>query len=300
MWQHNNLDLLMNTYPFQQHLQLHLWSSALRSSLYVVPPVVQDPGTPSSDKGQTLNRECKQSSYDRFNYSASRSILYSTVYITIEPILSVYPSVHRTRFIYQHIFHYGFFLSKNQTSSSLPVLDEGLHQLRSQAGQAVRMMSWITKLPAFFWNLPSILCVWELEVEVRWKSPEKVQDIGSAVITQDAFGLNARAELDLHVVVVKHLVALNSQRSTCLIQKLQKPATLVRKLKCIFFFFLHVNVCCIEFNVLLPWMCKNSFSIVIGTINYTLLLVFLQYTRNYCLSNNTDAPIIHHSCPKCV
>lgn len=64
--------------------------------------------------------------------------------------------------------------------------------------------------------------------------------------------------------------------------------------------FLHLNVCQAEFNVLLPRMCKNSFSIVIGAINYSLLLVFLQNTRNYCLSNNTDAPIIHHSCPKCV
>lgn len=47
-------------------------------------------------------------------------------------------------------------------------------------------------------------------------------------------------------------------------------------------------------------MCKNSFSVVIRAIDNTLLLMFLQYTRNDCLSNNTDATIIHHSCPKCV
>lgn len=57
---------------------------------------------------------------------------------------------------------------------------------------------------------------------------------------------------------------------------------------------------CQTLNVSLPWMCKNSFSIVIGAINYSLLLMFLQYTRNYCLSNDTDAAIIHHSCSECV
>lgn len=49
---------------------------------------------------------------------------------------------------------------ENQTSSSSsPVLDEGVHQLLSQAGQAVRMVSWITILAAFLWNIPSSLCV---------------------------------------------------------------------------------------------------------------------------------------------
>lgn len=125
-------------------------------------------------------------------------------------------------------------------SSSSPVLDEGLYQLWSQAGQAVRMMLWITKLPTSLWGLPTTLCVCELEVEVRRKGPEEVQDVGSAVVTQDAFGLNAGAQLHLHVVLVEHLVALNAQRVTGLIQKLQKPGTLGRNFN---FVCLHIYIC---------------------------------------------------------
>lgn len=51
---------------------------------------------------------------------------------------------------------------------------------------------------------------------------------------------------------------------------------------------------------MLPGVCKNSFSIVIRAIDDTLLLIFLQYPRNYRLSDNTDTTIIHHSCPECV
>lgn len=72
------------------------------------------------------------------------------------------------------------------------------------------------------------------------------------------------------------------------------------------FAWLHVLVCTWSPKYLkymfcaLPWVCKNCFSVVIRAIDNTLLLMFLQYTRNNCLSNNTDATIIHHSCPKCV
>lgn len=54
------------------------------------------------------------------------------------------------------------------------------------------------------------------------------------------------------------------------------------------------------YSCALPWVCKNSFSIVIRAIDNTLLLIFLQYPRNDRLSNDTDATIIYHSCPKCV
>lgn len=50
----------------------------------------------------------------------------------------------------------------------------------------------------------------------------------------------------------------------------------------------------------LPGVCKNSFSIVIRAIDNTLLLILLQYPRNDGLSDNTDAPIVHHSRPECV
>lgn len=90
------------------------------------------------------------------------------------------------------------------------MLDEGLYQLRSQAGQAVMMMTWITKALTLLWHLPTLLCVRELEVKVRGEGPEKVQDVGSAVITQDAFGLDARAKLHRAVVVVEHPVTLDS------------------------------------------------------------------------------------------
>lgn len=50
----------------------------------------------------------------------------------------------------------------------------------------------------------------------------------------------------------------------------------------------------------LPRVRGNCFSIVIRTIDNTLLLIFLQYPRNDCLGNYTDPMIVHHSCPKCV
>lgn len=61
---------------------------------------------------------------DRFKYTSSRIILYVEyrIYsITIEPILSVSPSVHRTRFICQHIFHYGFYLLTLQKPKPPPL-----------------------------------------------------------------------------------------------------------------------------------------------------------------------------------
>lgn len=90
------------------------------------------------------------------------------------------------------------------------MLDEGLYQLWSQAGQAVMVTPWITEALTLLRHLLTLLCLWELEVKVRGEGPEKVQDVGSAVITQDAFGLDARAELHWAVIVVKHLVTLDS------------------------------------------------------------------------------------------
>lgn len=90
------------------------------------------------------------------------------------------------------------------------MLDKGLYQLRSQAGQAVMMTTWITKALTLLWHLPTLLCLRELEVKVRGEGPEKVQDVGSAVIAQDAFGLDARAKLHRAVVVVEHPVTLDS------------------------------------------------------------------------------------------
>lgn len=95
-------------------------------------------------------------------------------------------------------------------SSSSPVLDEGLYQLWSQAGQAVIMSLWVTKALTLLRHLHLLLCLWELEVKVRGEGPEEVQDVGSSIITQDAFGLNARAKLHWAVAVVEHLVTLDS------------------------------------------------------------------------------------------
>lgn len=95
-------------------------------------------------------------------------------------------------------------------SSSLPVLDEGLYQLQSQAGQAVMMSPWETKALTLLRHLRALLCVWQLEVKVGGEGAEKVQDVGSSVITQDAFGLDAGAKLHWAVAVVEHLVTLDS------------------------------------------------------------------------------------------
>lgn len=90
------------------------------------------------------------------------------------------------------------------------MLDEGLYQLWSQAGQAVMMLPWVTKALTLFRHLPPLLCLWELEVKVGGEGSEKVQDVGSSVITQDAFGLDARAKLHWAAAVVEHLVTLDS------------------------------------------------------------------------------------------
>lgn len=96
------------------------------------------------------------------------------------------------------------------SSSSSPVLDEGLCQLWPQAGQAVVMTAWETETRAHLWHLAALLCRRELEVQVRGGGPEQVQYVGSAVISHDAFGLNARTKLHFAVVVVEHLVTLDS------------------------------------------------------------------------------------------
>lgn len=90
------------------------------------------------------------------------------------------------------------------------MLNKGLDQLWSQAGKGVVMTPWISKALTFLWHLSAALCVWELEVQVWGEGPEKIQDVGSAVITKDAFGLDARAKLHRAVVMVKDLVTLDS------------------------------------------------------------------------------------------
>lgn len=96
------------------------------------------------------------------------------------------------------------------SSSSSPVLDKGLYQLWSQAGKAVMMLPRVTKALTLFWHLAALCCLYELVVKVRGEGPEKVQDVGSSIVTQDAFGLYARAKLHWAVPVVEHLVTLDS------------------------------------------------------------------------------------------
>lgn len=76
--------------------------------------------------------------------------------------------------------------------------------------------------PTLLWRL-GVLRLRELEVKVRREGAKEVQDVRPAVITHDAFGLHAGAKLHWAVVVVEHLVALDSQRFAGFIQKLQKP-----------------------------------------------------------------------------
>lgn len=60
------------------------------------------------------------------------------------------------------------------------------------------------------WRLGVLLRLRELEVQVRREGAEEVQDVRPAVITHDAFGLHAGAQLHWAVIVVEHLVALDS------------------------------------------------------------------------------------------
>lgn len=99
---------------------------------------------------------------------------------------------------------------KKVLQASSPVLNERLDQLWSQAGKGVVMTAWKSKALTFLWHFSAVLCIWELEVQVWGEGPEKVQDVGSAVITKDAFGLDTRAKLHRAVVVVKDLVTLDS------------------------------------------------------------------------------------------
>lgn len=99
---------------------------------------------------------------------------------------------------------------KKVLHASSPVLNEGFDQLCSQAGKDVVMTAWISKALTFLWHLSAVLCIWKLEVQVRGEGPEKVQDVGSTVITKDAFGLDTRAKLHWAVVMVKDLVTLDS------------------------------------------------------------------------------------------
>lgn len=91
------------------------------------------------------------------------------------------------------------------------MLCEGLYQLWPEAGQAVAVTSREAGAHTLLWRLGVLFCLGELEVQVRREGAEKVQDVGPAVVTHDAFGLHAGAQLHRAVIVVEHLVALYSQ-----------------------------------------------------------------------------------------
>lgn len=64
------------------------------------------------------------------------------------------------------------FIKGLQISYSSPVLDKGLYQLRSQAGQSVRMSFWVTTALTLLRHLlPHHIFLIELEVKVRGESP---------------------------------------------------------------------------------------------------------------------------------
>lgn len=92
-----------------------------------------------------------------------------------------------------------------------PVLDKGLDQLWSQAGQTVRMLLWVTKvltlLRHLFTRRPTLV---ELEVKVGRGRSQEIQDVRSSIVTHDAFCLYCRAKLHWTIVVVEHLMTLDS------------------------------------------------------------------------------------------
>lgn len=117
------------------------------------------------------------------------------------------------------------FVKRLQISYCSPVLDKGLYQLWSQAGQTVTMLLWVTKVLTLLRHLfPCHLILVELEVKIGGGGSQKIQDVSSSIVTQDAFGLYTRAKLHWTVVVVEHLVTLDSQWFTGFIEQLQKPA----------------------------------------------------------------------------
>lgn len=91
------------------------------------------------------------------------------------------------------------------------MLCEGLHQLWPEAGQAVAVTSREARPQTLLWGPGVLLCLRELEVQVRREGAEEVQDVGPAVVTHNAFGLHAGAQLNWAVVIVEHLVVLDPQ-----------------------------------------------------------------------------------------
>lgn len=97
------------------------------------------------------------------------------------------------------------------------MLCEGLYQLWPEAGQAVVVASREAGAQTLLWRLGVLLRLRELEVQIRREGAEEVQNVGPTVVTHDAFGLHAGAQLNWAVVVVEHLVALDSQLSAGII-----------------------------------------------------------------------------------
>lgn len=109
-------------------------------------------------------------------------------------------------------------------SSSSPVLDEGLHQLRPEAGQAVAVTPREAEAAARCGNFLLSLSR-QQEVQIRRESPQEVQNVRTSIAAKYPDCGDGRPELHRAAAVVQDSVRLDPQRLTAFIQNLQKPKT---------------------------------------------------------------------------
>lgn len=155
-----------------------------------------------------------------------------------------------------------------------------------------------------------LLSVHRQEVEVRREGAKEVQNIVAAIISDDTFTLDRRAQLHGLVFLVQHVVPLDL-RLTAIIWENEQTKGPERTI--------NITIPLINNKVEmrpritdLKWPAgllqqlqvfgvrHNSLSEVNGAVDDALLLLTLQDTWDDGLGCDTVAPVVHHYCPKCV
>lgn len=86
------------------------------------------------------------------------------------------------------------------------MLNKGLDELLAETSQAVAVLAG-ESLALTLWG--QLLSAHRQEIEVRGESTQKVQNIVSAIISDDAFTLDRGAQLHCVVLLVQHAVSLD-------------------------------------------------------------------------------------------
>lgn len=89
---------------------------------------------------------------------------------------------------------------------TVPVLDEGLNELLSEAGQAVAVLAGETLSHTLRGKL---LPFHRQEVQVGGEGPQKVQDVVASIVANYALTLNRGTQLHGLILLIQHIVSLN-------------------------------------------------------------------------------------------